>query len=205
MDQLIIIGLIVVFSILNEIAKKKTKEAEAELQGQGPHELTPEELDWQFDPVAEAGPRPEEGRGLPDRPGPSSPPDGDAQPVIPRNVWEEIAALASGQPLPAPSPKPPAPVPARARTPRPPLPVEVEDRRRERGPPRPDHEIHRAHAKYGTPVSERLRPLDTPAMHRSPSKEVRDVMALLSGGGESLRQAIILQEVLGRPVSLRDE
>jgi hypothetical protein len=201
-EQLIFIGVLVVFSILNEIAKKKKAEALAKQQGEGAGELTPEELDWMFDPVVEDVADAEGQGDNPGRAGATSAGSG-AEGVIPRNVWEEIAALASGAPLPPPAPaEPPTPVKPVA-----PEPVRAERLPPERGPARPAHEVHQAHAKYGTPVSQRLRPLDTPEMHRvdARSREVRDTLALLEGGRESLRQAVILQEVLGPPVSLRDE
>jgi hypothetical protein len=49
--------------------------------------------------------------------------------------------------------------------------------------------------------------MDTPQMHqgRGFSPEIISVRQLLHGGGASLRQAIILQEILGTPVSLRDD
>jgi len=49
--------------------------------------------------------------------------------------------------------------------------------------------------------------MDTPEMHQTKalSDEVRSVREMLGGGAASLRQAVILQEVLGTPVSLRDD
>jgi hypothetical protein len=40
---------------------------------------------------------------------------------------------------------------------------------------------------------------------RGASREVRSVRALLSGGGSSLKKAIILQEILGPPRSMADD
>jgi len=198
MDNLVLVGVIVLFTILDGIAKKKKKEALARQQGQDPHVPTLEDSEWKWEPVGEDlqsyddDPSFDDDADAEPQPASLSPPPG--QGVIPRDVWEEIAALASGSPLPVPAPTPPAP-------------VVVAERRPTRGTDRPEHRAHDAHAKYGTPMSGRLRPMDTPAMHQTKalSDEVRLVRNLLGGGGASLRQAIILQEVLGAPVSLRDD
>ena len=53
MEQFIFIGVIVLFAILDGIAKKKKKEAQARAQGQAqdPDDFTPEEADWKGEPV----------------------------------------------------------------------------------------------------------------------------------------------------------
>ena len=196
MEQFIFIGVIVLFAILDGIAKKKKKEAQA--RGEEPDTPTPEELDWKWEPAGESLPAYEDGSSFDDQPEddytPTLPPPGGSQGIIPKNVWEEIAALASGR-------LPPQPEPA------PPVPVVAAERRPTRGPDRPEHRAHVAHSKYGTPVSERLQPMDTPEMHqvRGFSPEITSVRQLLHGGGASLRQAIMLQEILGTPVSLKDD
>jgi hypothetical protein len=216
MDQFIFIIVIVVFAILDGIAKKKKAEAQREQSGT----LTPEEQDWQMEPATQGLPShdadhsfddwAEDDEGIPGAPPPhyvqpydsaedtAPSPSTAAEELIPKDVWKEIAALARGEPLPVPATPVPAPVPA---------PEPVEDRRTHRGPARAEHEVHRSHERFGTPVSERLRPLDTPEMHetRGASREVRSVRALLSGGGSSLKKAIILQEILGPPRSMADD
>jgi len=67
--------------------------------------------------------------------------------------------------------------------------------------------VHESHEAYGTPVAARLSPLDKPSMHETPgvSGEIARVRNLLAGGGGSLRQAVILQELLGPPAALRED
>jgi len=79
-----------------------------------------------------------------------------------------------------------------------------------RGPARPvaSHRVHRAHAEYGTDPSERSRSeqdgLDPLATTLSAdAKAIRG--QLLSNSASALRQAIILQEVLGPPKAMREE
>ena len=223
MEQFIFIGVIVLFSILDGIAKKKKREAQKAQQAQqASYQTTPEEADGEWQPAGEelqsfdAGPSVgdyvEDDDGIPGETLPrytqpygsdSQPPEpaaGGAQGLIPQDIWEEIAALAAGRPAPQPEPQQAYLVPA-------PAPAPVQEPRPTRGPDRPEHRAHRAHAKYGTPVSERLQPMDRPEMHQGPglSPEIRSVRHLLAGGSTSLRQAVILQEVLGSPVTLRDD
>jgi hypothetical protein len=73
---------------------------------------------------------------------------------------------------------------------------------------RPEHGIHSAHAGYGTDPSGRARSeqdgLD-PLRGRL-SDDARAVrVQLMSHSASALRRALILREVLGPPVSLRDE
>ena len=94
----------------------------------------------------------------------------------------------------------------------PPIPVpEVPSRvpaGRTRVPSTEPHEIHLAHAGYGTDPSERAKSeqdgLD-PLAERLSENAAAIRMQLLSHSRGALRQAVILQEVLGKPVSLRDE
>lgn len=226
MEQFIFIGVIVLFAILDGVAKKKKREAQkaqkaqqAQQAQQTSYEPTPEEADAQWEPAGEELQSYEaesssggDDDGIPGEPLPRytqqyashpqqpAPAAGGAQGLIPKDIWEEITALAAGGAAPEPEPQPQQPylVPA---------PAPVEEPRPTRGPDRPEHRAHAAHAKYGTPVSERLQPMDRPEMHRGPglSPEIRSVRHLLAGGSASLRQAVILQEVLGSPVTLRDD
>ena len=223
MEQFIFIGVIVLFSILDGIAKKKKREAQQAQQAQqASYEPTPEEADWQWEPAGEdlqsydaapsVGDYVEDDDGIPGEPLPrytqpygSQPqqpasPAGGAQGLIPKDIWEEIAALAAGRPPPQPAP---APQPPQAYV----VPAPVEAPRPTRGPDRPEHRAHLAHAKYGTAVSSRLQPMDRPEMHQEAglSREIRSVRRLLAGGSGDLRKAVILQEVLGAPVTLRDD
>ena len=133
-----------------------------------------------------------------DRPSGSS-----SEGMIPADIWEEIAGLARGR-LPEPTPTP-EPEPA-------PEPVEYLPRRSvERIPARPveTHRVHRAHAGYGTDPSSREalgagRPRS--AAVGQLSRDARTVRRQLRGGAAgALRQAVILQEVLGPPAAMRSE
>jgi hypothetical protein len=66
--------------------------------------------------------------------------------------------------------------------------------------------VHATHPKLGRPVQERLTRLDTPADHRAaPDPDVLEARAMLTGGRSALRRAVILSEVLGPPVSMRED
>lgn len=251
MEQLIFVGIIVLFSILEAVARKGK-----ERQDGGEVEL-PEPPVGLPDP----GPRRRAGRG-------STPPSYDDDPsfddavkgrvegegasrpprarsgsegLIPADVWEEIQALARGElpgteaPVPpkprapAPSaPSPPVPAPGGERQPRqaerrpqpparrpsPPVRVEKPTPRPTKpmpsAPPAPvaegtpGHPVHLSHAAYGTPVRGRLTAAATSRVDGPPA-EARGARTLLAGGPEALRQAVILQELLGPPVALRGD
>lgn len=71
-----------------------------------------------------------------------------------------------------------------------------------------EHEIHRSHAGYGTDPSTRARSeqdgLD-PLAERLDADGVEVRRLLLGGGRPALRAAMVLKEVLGPPLTLRDE
>lgn len=71
-----------------------------------------------------------------------------------------------------------------------------------------EHEIHRAHAGYGTDPSSRAPSeqdgLD-PLAERMDADAVEVRRLLLGGGRSALRAAVVLKEVLGPPLTLRDE
>lgn len=79
-----------------------------------------------------------------------------------------------------------------------------------RGParPRPSHRVHRAHAEFGTDPSERT-PSEQDGLDplaRTLSADARAVRGqLLSDSASALRQAIILQEVLGPPKAMQED
>lgn len=250
MEQLIFVGLIVVFSILDALARKQR----ARQQGQGPlpgdwpdeaeraegwsaEERAPpvgtvppsydEDASYDEEPSYDDGVLSEGGRvarpAPPDRRGGARRADErrGSEGLIPSEIWEEIQALARGEVPRKPEPEP-APEPQSARVP---PPVRVERRhapaesaggespsaeapgRRRRVEPVPyraPHPVHTAHERYGTPVSARLTP---PAQVERGARTAAaaDAVAALRGGREALRRAVILQEVLGPPVSLREE
>jgi hypothetical protein len=178
-----------------------------------------DEADDPMEPYTSVLDRPREDR--PDR-GTARPAPTSSEGMIPADIWEEITALARGQEVPTrappPQPKPEVPLPAprpvrRAPEPRPerPAPVVRDHRpppavRPERAPDSAPHRIHETHPKYGRPVHERLSRMDVAADHEvRANQDVVAVRGLLSSGRSSLRQAVILREVLGSPVSMRED
>ncbi|MDP2955683.1 MAG: hypothetical protein Q8N53_04620 [Longimicrobiales bacterium] len=260
MEQLIFVGIIVLFSILEAVARKK-KQAQGQGEGvpeapdRGPGVRVPRprpaptqgtvprsyDDDTSFDEAAKG----DESRMRPEPAAERAAPLGQEEAVtrtsseglIPAELWEEIQVLARGglpreqespQPVPPRTPapargtKPPARRPAPAAATRKTAPASrtgtQTPSRAARKPAQPtvpgpeapataegtpDHPVHLSHAAYGTPVvgragsAERVvgRPV---AAHDS-------LRRMLVGGGRApLRQAMILQDVLGPPVSLRD-
>jgi len=122
MDNLVLVGVIVLFTILDAVARKKKAQAKAQLQGQEPYLPTSEDSDWEWEPVGEElqsydDDDPPFDDHTDDEPHPASPSPHPGQGIIPKDVWEEIAALAGGNPLPVPAPTPPAPVVVAERSP----------------------------------------------------------------------------------------
>jgi hypothetical protein len=68
-----------------------------------------------------------------------------------------------------------------------------------------EHAVHLTHPKYGKPVQDRLTPFGGDARPRRLPEEADAVRTVLRGGRVGLRQAILLQEILGPPVSLKDD
>lgn len=231
MEQLIIVGIVVFFSILEAVARKGKEKAQGG-SGQLPDLPLPDpgqglpppaprghvppayDDDPSFDDAARAG-----GKGSGARRG------GGSEGLIPPEIWEEIQILARGGTPPSKAPvetPPPSSAPPRtepmrrSRQPRPRAPEEVKVRSRKpavrkqesRAPvagtdvAQPVHEVHLAHAGLGTPVGSRLTPFADP-QEAGPPSEARAARRFLEGGVERLREAVILREVLGPPVSLR--
>ena len=229
MDGLIFVGVIILISIIESMSR--SRKAQRKLQDEAPTE--PERFEWAQTPPWEADlptydedssydDAEEEDDDAQERPiseRPVTAPDGAGLTgaEVAADIWAEITGLAIGRveqgpararsiprqspPLPertarsAPSPRP---------LPQPPAP-EVQDRP---GPPRPreEHRVHLAHAEYGTAPSERapseqdgLDPLSTHLGADLAAMRVR----LLSHDASALRQAIVLQEVLGPPAALQ--
>jgi hypothetical protein len=229
-EQLFLVAIIVAFSILEAVARRQKRRRQGgagtglppvpEEWGEKPESrrepppLSPHrsyDQDPSFDDAVEedVGRRVEPGMppaaGSPVERAPATPSSED---LIPVDIWEEIAALARGE-RPGVTPPPPAPsrepaVPASS-------PSRVESVPREIRVPTPEpdrpgtHPVHLTHPQLGKPVSERLT---APARRRTgarPGKDVRAVRRLLAGGGTSLRQAVILHEILGPPASQRED
>jgi len=194
----------------------------------GARERTPPtyDLDPSFDDAAQAG-----SRGVPARGSAAGPRAASAssEGLIPADVWEEIQALARGESAPARGTPAPTRTPPPARSPAGgPSPASTAPAR---GAPRaaraptstaerplpsasvptkgpivtPEHAVHLTHPKYGTPVHDRLTGFDDHARPRGLSTQGMAVRSALRGRGAGLRQAVLLQEILGPPVSLKDD
>jgi len=226
MEQLIFIAIVVIFSILDSVARTKKKR-----QGRGPLPApeAPEEWETEEDRYDTRASRdevqvrraPEEAKPLPEYTQPyGSTPEAErpapkgSEGMIPSDLWEEIAGLARGRlpdqpPAPRPMPRreaPPAPKPAPRREATP------ARARSEAGavPPRPveTHRVHQAHAGFGTDPSSRARSredgLDPLAFELGLDADAARHQ-LLSRDRHALRQAVILQEILGPPAALRND
>ncbi len=146
----------------------------------------------------------------------TSSPVGDAQTA--ESVWEEIARLARAGGVPpddmpgdAPYAESPPRLPGTSRRPgsdtsRLPRSGRSVVRRSgvpARGAPSQEHPIHLSHAGYGTDPSSRPSNAAVVTSEQS-SEDVKAVKRMLAGGRGQLRRAVILQEMLGPPVSMRD-
>jgi len=229
-EQLIFVGIILFFSVLEAIARRGRERRGAE---------PPAPEDWPApgEPrrVPEVRPRPESARptptgGLPtyddepsfderildETPRPQARPESQgSEGMVPADVWEEILALARGggppqaprpaqRPAPPAPPRPPAPGP-RAPTPRARRPTVPPSKAKPAGErAEPVHPVHLTHPKMGTPVKDRLTAPAAPPS-RSVSRDARAALDAISAGHASLRRAVLLAEVLGPPAALRGD
>ena len=230
MEQLIFFGIIILFSIIESVARSRKRKG-----GPQAPQLPPE---WQWEPektevpdrqrydaeptfdaepsveerpsfdaepsfddvVSTRRPRPTEHVEPPKRP--QRTPATSSESMIPADIWEEIAGLGRGR---APVPEETARTPPPARQPPTrPLPTPV---------PRPTpahegHSVHQSHVGFGTDPSERARSeqdsLD-PLARRLSADASAVRQQLRARGMHALRQAVILHEVLGPPVSTRPD
>lgn len=221
MGELVFFAIIILFTILESIAKRK-KQREAEDEGGDEGESwTPAPVERQPKPKVERRPRVERGsssstdRGVPQRGGGS---EERSETMIPADLWEEIAGLASGQ-TPRRRPEPEAELEGmnteEARSLEP-LEVErigadirpVRVYRGSRVPSSADaHPVHRSHLGYGTDPSERAPSAEDWRPAERGNRNAKRVRAMLRGseGTDALKQAVILREVLGPPVSMKDK
>jgi len=190
MEPLVIIAIVVLFSMLDAVARKQRQARPPSGEETAPPDLSAPQptsdgpYSYDDDVVPEVQPQ---------RPRPTS-----SEELLPADLWEEIRRLAQGR---APTQSVPAPRPRRpAQPPRPP---------KQRPPAKSasaEHPVHRAHAKMGRPLAERRTPLDRPEEGPRPSADVLAVREMLTGGGRSaLRRAIVLEEVLGPPAAMRGD
>ena len=227
MEGLVFLVVIVVFSILESVLKKR-KAAQARLHGEAPESIEDalerirgDDLhaptydahpSYDDDASYDDGPSYDEGPSYDDqidddvpeysnqyraasRPTPTPAPP---TPLIPKDIWEEIAGLVSGVQPPAPTapPEPGRESVALARTPT------------FQPAPKQEHVVHRSHAGYGTDPSSRAPSeqdgLDPLAEHISADVGAAHKL-FLSRNPHALRRAIILQEILGRPAAFRGD
>lgn len=218
MNELIFFAVIILFTIIEAIAKARKKRA-----GGG----------------EEAGAEVSDRERLARRSDPREREDEPSETMIPADVWEEIAGLGRGRrevepepepselapaPPPTPSPKPepaPPPVPYGTAGRRAPAPYEGPrggspgPKRRTPSTPSPTripvpaetHRMHRLHSELGTDPSERTPSAQDWRPEVRDDRNAKRVRALLRGseGTDALKQAVILREVLGPPVSMRGD
>ena len=115
--------------------------------------------------------------------------------ILPADLWEEITGAMR---LPEPEPVEETPMPERE-------PVRTS---RKRQPDPSVHPIHSTHPEYGTDPSERTASIQHGLGSLTDTLELRasvtrDQLGL--GDREALRKAVILHEVLGPPLALREQ
>lgn len=203
MGELIFFAVIILFTILEAVAKRRKQREAGEEGGDEGETWVPEPVERQPRPKAERRPRVERGsssstdRGMPER---GAGREERSETMIPADLWEEIAGLASGESK-----------PASLET----LEVErIEDDIRPvrtytgaRVPSIDAHPVHRSHREYGTDPSERTPSEQDWRPTERGNRNAKRVRAMLRGseGTDALKQAVILREVLGPPVSMKDE
>jgi len=115
--------------------------------------------------------------------------------ILPADLWEEITGAMR---LPEPEPVEETPLPERE-------PVRTS---RKRQPDPSVHPIHSTHPEYGTDPSERTASIQHGLGSLTDSLELRASVARDQLGledREALRKAVILHEVLGPPLALREQ
>ena len=115
--------------------------------------------------------------------------------ILPADLWEEITGAMR---LPEPEPVEETPMPERE-------PVRTS---RKRQPDPSVHPIHSTHPEYGTDPSERTASIQHGLGSLTDTLELRASVArdqLGLGDREALRKAVILHEVLGPPLALREQ
>jgi len=206
MEQLIFVGVIVAFTILDAVLRGKKKGAEGSDGLPVPLPQDPwaaaawevEEPTYDADPAYDVrGPHDDEAshddRALQEIAVRSEPQAPGSMSV--KELWEEVAGLSASRLRPHPMPTEFVPQ-GEESLPVPPSSTKVAE-----------HRIHRSHAGYGTDPSTRARSaedgLDPLARHLGKDAALARLL-LSSGNAHSLRQAIILQELLGPPAAYRE-
>lgn len=225
MEELIFFAMLIVFSIIESIARRRKIQKKKE-QG----EVEPEQFEWAQTPPWEAEELPtyDQDPSYDDRveSEPTTRAEAPAPEPTAADIWEEIAGLASGAKkregpdrsgrastvrLPKESPPLPTPEPSIPYEPTPSRVEAIRARRPSRLTSRTlpgEHFVHLAHAEYGTDPSERSPSEQDgidPLAERRNRTSAGIHRRLRSKSAAELRQAIVLQEILGPPVTLRDE
>jgi hypothetical protein len=204
MEELIFFAVIIFFSIIESIARRRKQRAAG--SPQIPEEWEQEETgrEWRSETTATYDvERSHDDRGADEV---EAPRRSGSEAMIPGDIWEEIAGLARGrmrQLETQPEAPPPPPVPA---TPPATLPARLGWGKRTAKVGQ-QHRVHLSHAEYGTDPSSRARSAhdQMDPLAQGLSADVKAVRKQLRHGRHALRQAVILQEVLGPPVSIRPE
>lgn len=209
MGELVFFAVIILFSVLESIARsRKQRQAEGgEDAGKG--EEGPRPAGRSGRPRAEAGRAP--------GPGASRTAERESsERMIPEDLWEEIAGLAAGRPAPSkagkkggvarrprprqPEPRPKAPSSSSGSVP------ELRGRFTPKALEVDEHPVHLSHAGYGTDPSERVKSEQDWRPSEEGNRNAERVRAMLRGSGaDALKQAVILREVLGPPLAMRDD
>ncbi len=200
--QIFIILIFIAVSVLEGVGRKRKagqqgKPRPGPTRAQGPRRPAPP-----MEVARRTGAPPEVERGVPEK---------SSEGLVPEAVWEEILGLARGTPMERPVP-PPAPA-----APPVPLPPEPRQSRAEREESQrqaetleviPEFEARSLEAPAPRAVKPVARPLGRAAAAATGAPRPRspglrgDLFG--SGSPEELRKAIILKEVLGPPLALRD-
>jgi len=220
MDELIFFGVIIAFSILDSIlrGKKKRQKGSDGLPVPEAQEWEPAEVEAYLPTYDDEPSYDDEQRvsGLEALQQHAEPAPRSPGVAIPKDIWEEITALAGGR-LPveqASEPSVTLPVVVEPELPVDPreaeraLRRELPVRRAERAVGRTgEHRVHTSHRGYGSDPSTRApSEQDGLGAHAETlSRDAASARALLNSHDKhSLRQAIILQELLGPPAAYRE-
>jgi hypothetical protein len=205
--ELVFFAIIILFSVLESVARARKQREGGGAEGSEKREGRPRSEGRGRRPRDEAGrlTRPEGARSAERE---SS--DG----MIPEELWEEIAGLAAGRPAPSKAGKKGGvakrPRPRQAE-PRPQAPSsgsvpELRGRFTPKALEVDEHPVHLSHAGYGTDPSERAKSEQDWRPSEHGNRNAKRVRAMLRGSGaDALKQAVILREVLGPPVAMRDD
>jgi hypothetical protein len=219
MEPFIIFAIIIAFSIMDSIARKKRAGMQLppgpdESEGVGVRAQWPQgrptrDADVSYDDV--------EIRREAAAPAPTS-----SEAMVPAEIWEEIIGLASGskgaRPVPKPAPRPVARQGATRPTPTPIVRSKpVKPVRATRTAPAPPAEasesdairsVHLSHREFGTDPSQRSRSAQDgldPLRRERGADPTSARHQLRSKAKHALRQAVILHEVLEPPVALQPD